>query len=84
MLAERETNDRLIAHFLADRIGATSTAASPASPAPACSSSSTKLAPTVSSRPAPSATEYFRFEEAARALVGSRSGRPTGWAIRSL
>jgi len=37
MKAERETADRLIAHFLADRIARRSRAAFPASPAPACS-----------------------------------------------
>ena len=51
MAAERETVDRLIAHHLADRIGATFEGGSPASPGPGCSSSSTRPAPTVSCRP---------------------------------
>ena len=51
-----------------------STAASPASPAPACSSSSTTPAPTASFRRAPSAHEYFRYEEAMHAMVGNRTG----------
>ena len=37
MKAERETADRLIAHFLADKIGASFRAGFPASPAPGCS-----------------------------------------------
>ena len=47
MKAERETADRLIAHFLADRIGATFQGRiSSVSPAPGCSSSSAIPAPT--------------------------------------
>ena len=56
MAAERETIDRLIAHYLADRIGATFDGPHRrASPRRACSSSSTRPAPTASSRPRPSA-----------------------------
>ena len=60
-----------------------STAASPASPAPACSSSSTTPAPTASSRRAPSATNISATTKRAHALVGdAERGDATGWAIR--
>ncbi len=75
MAAERETTDRLIATFLAEHIGATfSTAASPAPPAPACSS---KLADTGADGFVPAATlgnDYFAYDEAHHALIGSRTG----------
>ena len=73
MAAERETVDRLVAAHLADRIGAVF---------PARVAGVTrvglfvKLAETGGDGFIPAATlgdEYFRFEEQARALVGSRS-----------
>ena len=74
MAAERETVDRLIAHFLADRIGATFEGRIAASPAPACSSSSTRPAPTASSRRAPSATNISATTRRSHALIGDRTG----------
>ena len=71
MAAERETADRLIAHLPGrPRSAPRSRAASAASPAPACSSSSPTPAPTASSRRRRSATDYFRYDERAHALVG--------------
>ena len=74
MAAERETIDRLIASFLADRVGATFGGRI---------SGVTKaglfvrLTETGADGFIPASTlgdEYFRFEEARRAMVGSRSG----------
>ena len=74
MAAERETIDRLIAAFLADRVGATFAGRI---------SGVTKaglfvrLTETGADGFIPASTlgdEYFRFEEARRAMVGSRSG----------
>ncbi len=56
MAAERETVDRLIAHHLADRIGASFEGRIGGVTRAGCSSSLTKPAPTDSFRPAPSAT----------------------------
>ena len=74
MLAERETNDRLIAHFLADRIGATFDGRISGVTRAGLF---VKLNETGADGFVPARTigeEYFRFEEAARAMVGSRTG----------
>jgi ribonuclease R len=74
MKAERETADRLIAHFLADRIGATFQGRiSGVSRAGLF----VKLTDTGADGLIPIrtlGTEYFNYEEARHALVGSRSG----------
>jgi ribonuclease R len=74
MKAERETVDRLIAHFLGDRIGATFEGhISGATRAGLF----VKLDETGADGFIPAATlgdEYFRYEEAAHALVGQSSG----------
>jgi ribonuclease R len=74
MVAERETNDRLIAHFLADRIGASfeghiSGVIS--------AGLFVKLDETGADGFVPARTigqEYFRFEEAGHAFVGNDTG----------
>jgi ribonuclease R len=74
MLAERETNDRLIAHFLADKIGATFQGRISGVTRAGLF---VKLTETGADGFIPARSigdEYFRFEEAARAMVGSRSG----------
>ena len=76
MAAERETVDRLIAHHLADRIGADlRRARSPASPGRACSSSSPRPAPTASCRPPPSAPITTASRRAATRLSASARAR---------
>ncbi|MDE2578931.1 MAG: ribonuclease R [Hyphomicrobiales bacterium] len=75
MAAERETNDRLIAAFLADQIGATFSARISGVTR---SGLFVKLSETGADGFVPASTlgdEYFRHEEAHAALVGSRSGR---------
>ncbi len=74
MKAERETNDRLIAHFLADRIGA-----SFAGRISGVTRAGLfiKLDDTGADGFVPArliGDDYFRFEEAMHAMVGSRSG----------
>ena len=74
MLAERETNDRLIAHFLADRIGATFDGRISGVTRAGLF---VKLHETGADGFVPARTigeEYFRFDEPARAMIGSRSG----------
>jgi ribonuclease R len=74
MAAERETTERLIAVFLADRIGA-SFAGRIAGVTPA--GLFVKLADTGADGFVPAATlggDFFRFEETHHALIGSRSG----------
>jgi ribonuclease R len=74
MLAERETNDRLIAHFLADRIGATFEGRISGVHRAGLF---VKLAETGADGFVPARTmgdEYFRYDEPGRAMVGSRSG----------
>jgi ribonuclease R len=74
MLAERETNDRLIAHFLSDRIGATFEGRISGVTRAGLF---VKLTDTGADGFIPARTigdEYFRFEEAARAMIGNRSG----------
>jgi ribonuclease R len=74
MLAERETNDRLIAHFLADRIGATFKGRIGGVTR---SGLFVKLEDTGADGFIPAATlgdEYFRYNERAHALVGDHSG----------
>ena len=74
MLAERETNDRLIAHFLSDRIGAVFDGRISGVTRAGLF---VKLHETGADGFVPARTigaEYFRFEETARAMVGSRSG----------
>jgi ribonuclease R len=74
MLAERETNDRLIAHFLSDRIGAVFDGRISGVTRAGLF---VKLHETGADGFVPARTigaEYFRFEESARAMVGSRSG----------
>jgi ribonuclease R len=74
MKAERETADRLIAHFLADRIGATFTGHISGVTRAGLF---VKLDSTGADGFIPARTlgqEYFRYEEDARAMVGTRSG----------
>ncbi len=74
MLAERETNDRLIAHFLADRIGATFDGRISGVTRAGLF---VKLRDTGADGFVPARTigdEYFRYDEKAHAMVGSRSG----------
>ena len=74
MKAERETNDRLIAHFLADSIGATFEGRISGVTRAGLF---VKLDDTGADGFIPArmlGNEYFRYEEAAHAMVGSRSG----------
>lgn len=74
MKAERETNDRLIAHFLADRIGATFEGRISGVTRAGLF---VKLDGTGADGFIPArmiGDEYFRHEEAMHAMVGSRSG----------
>jgi ribonuclease R len=74
MKAERETADRLIAHFLADRIGATFRGRISGVTR---SGLFVKLADTGADGLIPIRTlgdEYFNYDEARHALIGSRSG----------
>ncbi|HZL40558.1 MAG TPA: ribonuclease R [Pseudolabrys sp.] len=74
MLAERETNDRLIAHFLVDRVGATFEGRVSGVHRAGLF---VKLQETGADGFVPARTigdEYFRHDEAGHAMVGSRSG----------
>jgi ribonuclease R len=74
MKAERETADRLIAHFLADRVGATFQGRISGVTRAGLF---VKLADTGADGLIPIrtlGTEYFNYDEARHALVGSRSG----------
>ncbi len=74
MMAERETNDRLIAHFLADRIGATFDGRISGVTRAGLF---VKLDETGADGFVPARTigdEYFRYDEARHAMVGRRSG----------
>ena len=74
MKAERETTDRLIAHFLADRIGATFQGRISGVTRAGLF---VKLTDTGADGLIPIrtlGTEYFNYDEARHALVGSRSG----------
>ena len=74
MKAERETNDRLIAHFLADRVGATFEGRISGVTRAGLF---VKLDGTGADGFIPARTigdEYFRYEEALHAMVGNRSG----------
>ena len=74
MLAERETNDRLIAHFLADRIGVTFDGRVSGVHRAGLF---VKLNETGADGFVPARTigdEYFRHDEAGHAMVGARSG----------
>src|SRR5688572_8789805 len=74
MKAERETADRLIAHFLADRIGATFQARISGVTRAGLF---VKLSDTGADGLIPIrtlGTEYYNYDEARHALVGSRSG----------
>jgi ribonuclease R len=74
MKAERETNDRLIAHFLADRIGASFEGRISGVTRAGLF---VKLDDTGADGFVPARTlgsEYFRYEEGLHAMVGSRSG----------
>ena len=74
MLAERETNDRLIAHFLADRIGATFDGRISGVTRAGVF---VKLHQTGADGFVPARTigdEYFRYDEARHAMVGKHSG----------
>jgi len=74
MLAERETNDRLIAHFLADRIGASFDGRISGVTRAGLF---VKLRETGADGFVPARTigdEYFRYDEKGHAMVGSRSG----------
>jgi len=74
MKAERETNDRLIAHFLADRVGATFEGRISGVTRAGLF---VKLDGTGADGFIPARTigdEYFRYEEGLHAMVGNRSG----------
>ncbi len=74
MVAERETNDRLIAHFLADRIGAQFDGRISGVTRAGLF---VKLRETGADGFIPARTigdEYFRYDEKGHAMVGSRSG----------
>jgi ribonuclease R len=74
MLAERETNDRLIAHFLADRVGATFEGRISGVHRAGLF---VRLRETGADGFIPARTignEYFRHDETGHAMVGSRSG----------
>ena len=74
MLAERETNDRLIAHFLADRIGASFEGRISGVTRAGLF---VKLAGTGADGFVPARTigdEYFAYDEAHHAMVGKHSG----------
>jgi ribonuclease R len=74
MKAERETFDRLIAHFLADRVGATFAGRVGGVTRAGLF---VKLDDTGADGFVPARTigeEYFRYEERAHALIGNRSG----------
>ncbi len=74
MVAERETNDRLIAHFLADRIGATFDGRISGVTRAGLF---VKLHETGADGFVPARTigdEYFHYDEARHAMVGRRSG----------
>jgi ribonuclease R len=74
MVAERETNDRLIAHFLADRIGGSFEGRISGVHRAGLF---VKLRDTGADGFIPARTignEYFRYDEAGHAMVGSRSG----------
>ena len=74
MLAERETADRLIAHFLADRIGATFEGRISGVTRAGLF---VKLRDTGADGFIPARTigdEYFRFDERHHAMIGRRSG----------
>jgi ribonuclease R len=74
MLAERETNDRLIAHFLSDRVGATFEGRVSGVHRAGLF---VKLHETGADGFVPARTigdEYFRHDEAGHAMVGNRSG----------
>ena len=74
MKAERETTDRLIAHFLADRIGATFEGRISGVTRAGLF---VKLDDTGADGFVPARTigdEYFRYDEAMHAMVGNRSG----------
>jgi ribonuclease R len=74
MLAERETADRLIAHFLADRIGASFDGRISGVTRAGLF---VKLSETGADGFVPARTigdDYFHFDEARRAMIGRRSG----------
>jgi ribonuclease R len=74
MVAERETNDRLIAHFLADRVGATFDGRISGVTRAGLF---VKLSETGADGFIPARTigdDYFHFDEARHAMVGRRSG----------
>jgi ribonuclease R len=74
MLAERETNDRLIAHFLADRVGASFDGRVSGVHRAGLF---VKLHETGADGFVPARTignEYFRHDETGHAMVGARSG----------
>jgi ribonuclease R len=74
MLAERETNDRLIAHFLADRIGASFDGRISGVTRAGLF---VKLRDTGADGFVPARTigdEYFRYDEKGHAMVGAHSG----------
>jgi ribonuclease R len=74
MLAERETNDRLIAHFLSDRIGASFEGRISGVHRAGLF---VKLRETGADGFVPARTigdEYFRYDEKGHAMVGTRSG----------
>ena len=80
MAAERETTDRLIATFLAEHIGATFDGRIAGATRAGLF---VKLTDTGADGFVPAATlgnDYFRYDEAHHALIGSRTGEPTSSA----
>jgi len=74
MLAERETSDRLIAHFLADRVGASFDGRISGVTRAGLF---VKLAETGADGFVPARTigdDYYRYDEAHRAMIGKRTG----------
>ncbi len=83
MAAERDATDRYVAAFLADRVGASSRAGSPASPASACSCGWRRPAPTAWCRSRPWATNTSSTTTRLTPWSASAPARAGGWARRS-
>ena len=74
MAAERETIDRLIATYLADRVGATFGGRISGVTRSGLFVKLTETGADGFVPPSSLGDEYFRFDEAARAMVGTRTG----------
>ena len=84
MLAERETNDRLIAHFLVDRIGASFRRPHfRRAPRRPVRETAAKPAPTASFRPAPSAMNISAMTKQVTPWSVRDRAKPTGSATAS-